>query len=142
MSRGPLRVAVTVLLAVFVGVAVLTAPSPERDRAADIGARLRCPQCQGESIAESPAPIARDMMALVEELVAQGYSDRQVIDTVLDSYTGAVLLDPPRSGVTLLLWLTPLLGIIAGVAVVWGRRRRTSPPRARPATVLTREEQR
>lgn len=124
------------VLSAFLVVAVTTAPAPEQNRAEAIGSRIKCPVCGGESIAASPAGLAQDMMSQVEELVAQGYGDEQVVEEILASYGGAQLLDPPRSGITLLLWLSPLVALGAGWWLVASRRRpRTSngEPTAEPA---------
>lgn len=121
-----LRNIVTVVLMVVMAatVIVLVATSPtEADRVETIGSRIKCPVCQGESIADSPSQMARDMMALVEERVADGASDGAIVDELLFSYSGAVLLDPPASGSTLALWLSPVVAIIVGAGViVWWRR--------------------
>jgi cytochrome c-type biogenesis protein CcmH len=93
------------------------------DRVEAIGARIMCPVCQGESIANSPSPMAEDMIDLVSERVAAGATDEQIVDELLSSYTGAVLLDPPASGNTLVLWLTPVVALAVGLAViVWWKR--------------------
>jgi cytochrome c-type biogenesis protein CcmH len=110
------------LTAVLIGVLVLTGPT-EVDRVANVGSRIKCPVCQGESIANSPAQMARDMMSLVAERVGDGVSDQAIVDELLASYSGAVLLDPPASGGTLVLWLAPLGALAIGVAVIeWWRR--------------------
>lgn len=126
-ARSLLAIAVIGVLSAFLVVAVTTAPAPEANRSEAIGSLIKCPVCGGESIADSPAGLAQDMMGQVEELVAQGFSDEQVVDEILASYGGAQLLDPPRSGITLLLWLSPLVGLAAGWWLVASRRR----PRAR-----------
>ncbi|MEX1125176.1 MAG: cytochrome c-type biogenesis protein CcmH [Acidimicrobiia bacterium] len=115
---------VTVMVVMGTALAFMISTQPvDVDRAQQIGARIRCPVCQGESIADSPAQMAQDMMALIAEKVAQGATDQQVIDDLLSSYSGAVLLDPPVSGVTLWLWLAPLVAVAVGVAVIfWWRR--------------------
>ncbi len=101
---------------------VATAPT-EEDRVARIGGSIMCPVCQGESILGSPAPMARDMMDLVGERVAQGASDAEIVDELLSSYTGAILLDPPVRGPTVVLWLAPAVALIAGLGVIiWWRR--------------------
>jgi cytochrome c-type biogenesis protein CcmH len=116
-----LIVVALVLMAVALGFMISTEPA-DADRAQEIGARIRCPVCQGESIADSPSQMAQDMMALIAEEVAQGTSDDQIIDQLLASYSGAVLLDPPASGATLWLWLAPLAAIAVGVTVIlWWR---------------------
>ena len=110
-----------VLTAILVTL-VLTAPS-DADRVETIGERIKCPVCQGESIANSPSQMARDMMTLVAERVDEGRSDEAIVDELLASYSGAVLLDPPVSGSTLVLWLAPLAALVVGVAVIhWWRR--------------------
>jgi cytochrome c-type biogenesis protein CcmH/NrfF len=101
---------------------VSTEPATE-DRVEQIGSRIKCPVCQGESIANSPSPMAEDMMDLVAERVAAGSSDDTIIDELLSSYTGALLLDPPTGGNTLVLWIAPVVALAAGIGViVWWKR--------------------
>jgi cytochrome c-type biogenesis protein CcmH len=111
----------TVLGAVIVGL-IASAPS-EQDRVAGLGARIMCPVCQGESIAQSGSAMARDMMSLVADRVDGGATDEEIVAELLASYTGAVLLDPPVAGPTLVLWLAPAIALVAGVVVIaWWRR--------------------
>jgi cytochrome c-type biogenesis protein CcmH len=112
-------IAVTAVLTVTL---VATTPT-DTDRIEQLGSQIKCPVCQGESIANSPADMARDMMGLVEERVAEGATDQQIVDELLASYSGAVLLDPPASGSTLILWLAPIAALAVGIAVIaWWRR--------------------
>jgi cytochrome c-type biogenesis protein CcmH/NrfF len=98
-----------------------------------VAAQLRCPTCQGQSVAMSRSEIAAAMRAEVRGQLAAGRTPEQVRDWFADRYGPAVLLDPPRRGVGLLLWLVPAAllagGLLGTVAVV--RRRRV--PRATPA---------
>lgn len=116
--RNLLTVGVIVVMAAVLVTLVATAPT-DTDRVADIGSRIKCPVCQGESIGNSPSQMARDMMSLVAERVESGLSDEAIIDELLGSFSGAVLLDPPASGATLLLWIAPLVVLVFGVAVIW-----------------------
>ena len=121
-ARNLLSVTAIVLMTVVLVFVVASSPS-EADRVEQIGTRIKCPVCQAESIANSPSQMARDMMALVEERVAQGASDEEIIDELLSAYSGAVLLDPPASGATLVLWVAPLVAVAVGVSmIVWWRR--------------------
>jgi cytochrome c-type biogenesis protein CcmH len=126
-ERGRLIIShlVTAGLALFVVMAVVTAPPSPVDRALAIGERIRCPVCQGESIADSPAGLARDMMTLIRQRLAEGATDSQIIGELLASFSGAALLDPPISGQTLWLWLAPV-GVTA--AGIWAVTRTRKPP--------------
>jgi cytochrome c-type biogenesis protein CcmH len=121
-----LRLGLTAGLAAFVLVATVTATPPAEDRAREIGSLIRCPVCQGESIADSPATLAEDMMSLVRTRIDQGLSDEQIIDELIASYSGAQLLDPPLSIETAALWLIPAAVLAIGVAAGASRTRGAS----------------
>ncbi len=130
--RNALILAAIVILAGILVVSVSTQPASV-DRAQQIGAQIKCPVCQGESIADSPAQMARDMMALVEDRIDRGRSDEEIIGELLGSYSGALLLNPPVSGNTLALWLAPAVAVIVGLGVIaWWRKHPT--PRPDPST--------
>lgn len=118
------------------------------DRARALEAQLRCPTCQGLSIAESPAAAAAQMRALVREQLAAGASDAEIRAFFVARYGRWILLDPPLGGPDLLLWLAPALVIIGGALVVvrraqaqgrgrvWPHWRAVPPPRSGPSMVL------
>lgn len=129
-ARNLLTVAVIVAMGVTLLMLTSTRPA-DLDRVEEIGSRIKCPVCQGESIANSPSPMAEDMMDLVAERVAAGVSDQDIVDELLGSYSGAVLLDPPAAGSTLVLWLAPLVALVAGVGVIlWWQHHPGSDPAA------------
>jgi cytochrome c-type biogenesis protein CcmH len=131
-TRNVVSAAVIVLMAVALVFLVSTRPASV-DRVEEIGTRIKCPVCQGESIANSPSQMAEDMMDLVAERVAAGVPDDEIVDELLGAYSGAVLLDPPASGSTLALWLAPALALILGIAVILWWRRHPGEPRDQPA---------
>lgn len=93
-------------------------------RTEEVGGLLRCPVCQGLSVADSPAGMAQKMKAQVRELLAAGFDAEQIQLYFERSYGEFVRLDPPLRGVNWLVWLAPLLGLIAGgVIVTWTLRR-------------------
>jgi cytochrome c-type biogenesis protein CcmH len=114
----------SVIAVLTVALLLLVSTHPAHiDRVEAIGSRIKCPVCQGESIANSPSQMAEDMMALIGERVASGAGDEQIVDELLSSYSGALLLDPPASGSTLLLWLAPLAAVATGLGVIlWWKR--------------------
>ena len=125
MSERARTIAIgSVIVAMLVALLLLVSAQPaEVNRVEEIGSRIKCPVCQGESIANSPSQMAVDMMDLVSERVASGATDQQIIDELLSSYTGALLLDPPARGGTLVLWVTPLAALAVGLIVIlWWKR--------------------
>ena len=97
---------------------VLKDPALEM-RARHISAELRCPVCQNQSIDDSNAPLARDLRVLVRERLVAGDSDADVKRFLVERYGDFVLLRPPFSVATLLLWLTPaLVLLIVGALIV------------------------
>jgi len=93
-------------------------------RARVISKQLRCLVCQGEDIDESAAGLARDLRLLVRERLSAGDSDAQVLAFVQERYGDYVLMKPPIAPRTWILWLTPLLALGAGFALVWRLVRR------------------
>lgn len=121
--------AIAALLAV-IAVGLLTAGPVTEDRAYALEQRLRCPTCKSVAIAESPSQTAAGMRQIVEDQVAAGRGDEQIIAYFTDRYGQWILLDPPAKGEGLLLWVLPLLAAGVGVAVLLTRSRR---PRDEPA---------
>lgn len=83
-------------------------------RARDISAQLRCLVCQNQSIDDSNAGLARDLRLLVRERLTKGDSNKQVMDFLVARYGEFVLLKPTFGLHNLVLWLTPLLGLLGG----------------------------
>ncbi len=109
-------------------------------RARAISAGLRCLVCQNQSIDDSDAPLARDLRLIVRERLVAGDSDEAVTSFVVARYGNYVLLKPPFSPATLVLWLTPLL--VLGAATAYIRRRlRIGGPAESTSMPLTAEEQ-
>jgi len=120
------------LLAVLVVALAVGAhrPGPPPDaaqRAAAIDAELRCPSCDGISVANSSAATAVAIRSVVAERVKQGVSTTQIVSFLESRYGEGILLEPPKSGGTAAVWVLPVLGVVfAGCAlgVVFWRRSR------------------
>ena len=90
-------------------------PNPALEaRAEQIGRQLRCLVCQNEDIEDSGADLARDLRRLVRVQVAEGRTNRQVMDWMVARYGNFVRLAPPFDAATLLLWGMPVLALAAG----------------------------
>ena len=126
-TRRIIATVVTVGLAIVVGFGMVQGDRSAEDRAHDIGTRVKCPVCQGVAIADSPSETARAMMDVVEERIAEGWSDREIIDYFSERYTDSIVIDPPFAGNTLLVWLLPGFAVIAGVFMIYSRRKKPQP---------------
>lgn len=91
-----------------------------------IGALLRCPVCQGMSIADSPAEMAVNMKSQVHELLARGYTEEQILDYFEKSYGQFVLLKPKSK----IVWALPVLAMLLGVVIVVVKIRNLEQPQA------------
>ena len=95
------------------------ATDPLADRMHQLTQDLRCLVCQNESLADSHAPLAMDLKREIRDKMAQGESDAQIRDFLLQRYGDFVNYHPPLKASTLLLWVGPLLLLMAGGFVVW-----------------------
>lgn len=115
-----------VALAVGSGVFSSAPPTPSQ-RAYAIGSGIRCPSCEDLSVADSSAPTAVTARATIRQLIGAGRTDQQIRDYLVARYGSAIVLEPPASGWSLLVWLLPLGGgvvAMASLALVLVRRRR------------------
>jgi cytochrome c-type biogenesis protein CcmH len=110
-------------------------------RTEDIAGLLRCPVCQGLSVADSPATMARDMKAKVKEELAAGYDKDQILEDFERSYGEFVRLQPALHGVNWLVWLGPIAALLLGAVLVTRALRRSAsgPPAAQAADAPSRD---
>jgi cytochrome c-type biogenesis protein CcmH len=88
---------------------------------------LRCPKCQNETIAESPAGVAVDLRREVRRMLVEGRSDQEILDFMSERFGDFVLYKPPFTARTVLLWLAPALLLMSALitVVIVIRRRAT-----------------
>lgn len=95
-------------------------------RTQEIASGLRCPVCQGLSIADSPSEMAVNMKAEVRSMVAKGYTREQIETYFVRSYGEFVLLEPKFEGVNALVWILPIAALLLGAFAVWSVLRKLS----------------
>lgn len=106
---------VTFIILIVAGLAIpALAQQPDYDRINDIARQMNCPTCVGVNLADCRTQTCAQWRDQIGDLVEQGYSDQQVLDYFVTSYGTQVLLKPPKSGLTLWLWLLPVIALIAG----------------------------
>ncbi|HEX5579387.1 MAG TPA: cytochrome c-type biogenesis protein CcmH [Candidatus Limnocylindria bacterium] len=124
----PLAAFGLVALGVIALLAVLQpAPAPTReDQAAQLAGELRCPDCQGLSVAESHTAAADAIRAEIARQLAAGRSAEEVRQHFVDRYGQWILLEPADP----LVWLLPLGVVAAGIGLFawWLRGERAAAP--------------
>lgn len=114
-------------------------PDPALEaRARKLDQELRCVVCQSQSLAESDAPLAKDMRVLMREKIAAGASDKEAVAFLVDRYGEYVLLKPRFETGTILLWTLPGAAILIGGALAFFYFRGG---RTEPATALSADEE-
>lgn len=88
-------------------------------REAALAEQLRCVVCQNQTVAESQAPIAKDMRKQIAQQLAQGQSDAQVVAFFEQRYGSFVRYAPPWKPSTWLLWCLPFVAVVGGFALMW-----------------------
>ncbi|GCE04282.1 cytochrome c-type biogenesis protein [Dictyobacter aurantiacus] len=108
-------------------------------RVHDIASQLRCPVCQGESVADAPSGLALEMRGIIRQQVLAGKSDQEIIQYFANRYgEGNIVWVPQWQGFTLLAWIVPIALLLAGCIflflVVRDWRKESAPALALAAT--------
>jgi cytochrome c-type biogenesis protein CcmH len=83
--------------------------STPSSRAHDLATELRCPDCEGLSVADSSTSSARAIRRDLQRRFASGQSADQIRQTYVDRYGESILLKPESSGLGILVWGLPVL---------------------------------
>ena len=106
----------------------VTLTQTQETRAEAIGGQLRCLVCQNESIEDSDAKLAAQLRGIIRTQVVQGVPDQDIMKFMVQRYGIFVLLKPPVSPLTWLLYAMPGLALLAGFAAFWFGRAKPSAP--------------
>jgi cytochrome c-type biogenesis protein CcmH len=121
VSRALRRWAPWVLLvlvlagALIIGVHRSSHPTLEQ-RTLSIAGKVRCPVCEGQSAAQSTTPASLEIRQIINQDLRKGESQTQILHNLTQSYGTQILESPPTDGVTLWVWVLPV--VIAAGAVV------------------------
>ena len=111
---------IVVVLAAIWSYVLLVAPSQESldQRVHDVASQLKCPVCQGESVADSPSTISQQMRGVIRQQLQQGQSEQQIIQYFVSRYGNTILWSPPKQGFTILAWIIPIAILLAGALLL------------------------
>lgn len=126
LAIGALLVAGLAIVALRPGEATSLA-----ERSDALAAELRCPDCQGLSVADSPTAAAAEIRRQIDELLAGGADDDEVRAYFTARYGEWILLAPSAP----LTWIAPFAIVLSGLLglAAWILARRRVNPAAPPA---------
>jgi cytochrome c-type biogenesis protein CcmH len=109
---------VLALLGALLAVPLVARADAQDDAVRRIALQLQCPVCEGETVADSPSGLASDMRGVIRQKVAAGESDQQILDDFVASYGDGILTEPPKRGISLGVWVGPVIGVALGCALL------------------------
>jgi cytochrome c-type biogenesis protein CcmH len=119
------------LMALFASAPVLIAPvgaEQYSERTKQVGAKIKC-MCRGCDMPAAtcshpggafsgPCETAKMMLGEVDQHIAKGETDEQILQAFAQEYGSLVYADPPKSGFSLVAWVLPSVYLFVGAGVV------------------------
>ncbi len=94
--------------------------NPEiEERIHRINLQIRCMVCQTQTIDDSDAQLAKDLRAIVRQKVIEGETEEEIFTFFRNRYGDYILMKPPLQQNTIILWLTPFLGLLFGFLIIY-----------------------
>lgn len=106
--------AIVGLTALIVGISGDNGPQTDGERVSQLASTIRCPQCRGQSVAESNVAIAREIRADIRTRIGAGETDDEIRQVYIDRFGRSIVLTPDGGGFTGLVWIVPV--VAAGLA--------------------------
>jgi len=98
----------------------------DQQRYQDLTEELRCLVCQNESLADSDAPLAKDLRQEIKNSLLAGQSNEEIIHYLTARYGEFILFKPSLDAKNSLLWLGPfallVLGLFVFIFLIYRRR--------------------
>ena len=118
----------TLFLAFALGPLWTTQAAAQSARAKEIGMHLKC-MCKGCDMTaggcahpggafSGPCETAKAELREIDEHLAKGESEQQIIDAFVREYGTIVYVEPPKHGFGLVAWLMPVIYVVVGLTLV------------------------
>jgi cytochrome c-type biogenesis protein CcmH len=110
---------------------LLTAPVGAEqfsERAKEVGGKVKC-MCGSCSMTAAgcshpggefsgPCPTAKGMLQQIDQHIAKGETNDQIMQAFVQEYGASVYAEPPKSGFSLVAWMMPTFYLVLGTLVV------------------------
>ena len=113
-----LRAVAAALALLGLSVGAAAAQDPYEERMWEIAEKVACPVCEGQSVKDSNAQLAREMRALIVERLRLGDDPNTIIGFLAERYGEGILMDPPKTGLGLGVWIGPFIFLAIGIGMV------------------------
>jgi cytochrome c-type biogenesis protein CcmH/NrfF len=110
---GWLALAAVLTVALLVGVTQRDGDESKADRAQDVAGQLMCPNCKGQSVADSASPASNGIRKYINTRIDQGASNDEIVDELRIQYGDDIVLTPEKSGIASLVWTLPVAALVA-----------------------------
>ena len=103
------------VLALLAAVTTVSAQDPVRvvtdDEVNAIAKELFCPICESTPLDVCETQACADWRDVIREKLAEGQSEQEIKDYFVDLYGVRAVAEPPAEGITLPVWLVPIIAI-------------------------------
>src|SRR5499425_782769 len=122
------RIAYLAVMLALAASPVIVAQTAYSQRAKEIGMHLKC-MCRGCDMSaggcahpggsfSGPCDTAKGMLKEVDQHLAKGESEQQIVDAFVAEYGSIVYVEPPKKGFGLVAWLMPIVYSIVGLGIL------------------------
>lgn len=120
----PIAIGAIALGVIVVGLAggPASEPLPEQ-RIESLSAAIKCPFCNGESLADSGSSVAGDYRKIITERVNSGATDEEILDEFASRFGDSYILDGSTTQWTVALWAIPVALLIGGMVAIVAMRK-------------------
>ena len=118
--------AVAAIVALALGSRPGGGPATVEERTQAIAERIKCPTCEGLSVAQSQAGAARAITGEIQRQLLEGNSRSQIYAYLRSKYGTEEFLVPSRTGIASVVWVLPVAFLVvafAGLVVAFRRWR-------------------
>ena len=132
-SRSPwlwVLMGVVLLGALAIGTRPDNSPKTNEERSQALADGLKCPTCRSQSVADSDAPVSKEIRSEINRRIEAGQSDSQIRTYLVGRFGQDLLLTPAAGGVTGLVWVLPVVALVIAAAALgfaFRRWRESSP---------------
>lgn len=119
---------IVVAVALAIGVNRSAGNTSLEARTMHIASEVRCPVCEGQSAAQSQVPASVQIRNVIRQDLQAGQSENEILSSLVKSYGVGILEKPEAQGVGVVVWVVPVIAVIAAVGGLviafrrWGGR--------------------